>query len=266
MGQPLSVEPGKKIRLDEFDPAHTSGLDKAQAAAETQQNVAVLDELSYRLYAENKRALLLILQGMDTAGKDGVIRKVMTGIDPVSCQVTSFKQPSVEELDHDFLWRVHRAVPARGDVGIFNRSHYEDVLVVRVHKLVREGEWKSRYERINEFEKILTEGGTTIVKCYLHIGKEEQRRRLQARLDDRKKRWKFSKNDLAERKLWDKYREAYDDALTKCNTEHAPWYVVPADHKWHRDLIISRILRETLEQMDPRYPDEEEGLDQIVVE
>jgi PPK2 family polyphosphate:nucleotide phosphotransferase len=267
MTQPLTVKPGTKIRLADFDAGYSNGVDDKEAAqAETQANISELDDLAYRLYAENRRALLLVLQGMDTSGKDGTIRKVMYGVDPQSCQVTSFKQPSQEELDHDFLWRIHRAVPARGNIGIFNRSHYEDVLVVRVHNLVPESEWKSRYERINEFEKLLVEGGIVIVKVFLHISKDEQRQRLQARLDHPKKRWKFSKGDLAERKLWDDYQRAYEAALTRCNTEHAPWHIVPADRKWNRDLIISHILRETLEGMNPQFPKVEEGLEGVVVE
>jgi len=191
---------------------------------------------------------------------------VMTAVNPQSCQVVSFKQPSAEELDHDFLWRIHKAVPRRGHIGIFNRSQYEDVLVVRVHKLAPESEWKSRYERINEFEKLLVEGGITILKCFLHISKAEQRERLQARLDDPNKRWKFSHGDLAERKLWDDYQRAYEDALTKCNTDHAPWHIIPADRKWYRNLVISQLMRETLERMDPKYPPAAEGLENVVVE
>lgn len=265
--QSLTVPPGTPIRLAELDPRHVDGKWKKKSAGkQVEKNVVALPDLAYRLYAEDRRALLLVLQGMDTAGKDGTIRCVMSGINPQSCQVVSFKQPSVEELDHDFLWRIHRAVPRRGHIGIFNRSQYEDVLVVRVHKLVPEAEWKSRYERINEFEKLLTEGGLTILKCFLHISKKEQRERLQARLDTPNKRWKFSHGDIDERKLWDDYQRAYEDALTKCNTEHAPWHIIPADRKWYRNLVISRLMRDTLERMDPQYPAAEPGLDKVVVE
>jgi PPK2 family polyphosphate:nucleotide phosphotransferase len=195
--QPLCVRPGTRLRLSDFDADHTGGIkSKKKATAELDENIAVLADLGYRLYAESRRSLLLVLQGMDTAGKDGTIRHVMRGFNPQSCQVTSFKQPGVDELAHDFLWRIVRATPRKGFIGIFNRSHYEDVLVVRVHNLVPKQEWESRYERINQFEKMLTEGGTTIVKVFLHISKEEQRRRLQSRLDDPKKRWKFSQADL----------------------------------------------------------------------
>jgi PPK2 family polyphosphate:nucleotide phosphotransferase len=266
MKQPLCVKPGKRIRLRDFDASHTGGLKKKRSAAgELQENLAVLDELGYRLYAEGRRSLLLVLQGMDCAGKDGTIRHVMQGFNPQNCQVTAFKQPGVEELSHDFLWRISRAGPRKGFVGIFNRSHYEDVLVVRVHHLAPRREWQSRYQRINLFEQVLTEGGTTIVKVFLHISKDEQRKRLQARLDDPSKRWKFSRADIEERRYWDDYQRAYDDALTLCNTRHAPWHIVPANRKWYRNLLVSRILRKTLERMSPQYPPAEEGLDKVVV-
>jgi PPK2 family polyphosphate:nucleotide phosphotransferase len=190
----------------------------------------------------------------------------MQGFNPQSCRVTTFKQPGVEELAHDFLWRVSLAVPRKGFIGIFNRSHYEDVLVVRVHNLVPKEEWEGRYERINLFEKMLRDGGVTVVKIFLHVSRGEQRRRLQARLDDPKKRWKFSRTDLRERRYWGDYQRAYEAALTRCNTRHAPWYIVPADHKWYRNLLVSRILRKTLERMDPQYPPAEEGLEGLVVE
>ena len=259
--------PGQEIRLRDFDADYTGGLTKGKRVqAELDKNVAKLDDLGYRLYAEGRRSLLLVLQGMDTAGKDGTIRHVMQGFNPQSCQVASFKQPGVEELAHDFLWRIYRAAPRKGFIGIFNRSHYEDVLVVRVHDLVPKEEWESRYERINRFEALLYDAGTTIVKVFLHISKDEQRRRLQSRLDDPKKRWKFSKADIAERGYWDDYQRAYEEAMTRCNTEHAPWYIVPANQKWYRNLVISKILRKTLDEMDPQYPKAEKGLKGLVVE
>lgn len=265
--QPITVPPGTPVRLDDFDPRYVEGdWTKKSAARQVRKNIETIADLSYRLYAENRRALLMILQGMDTAGKDGTIRRVMSGINPQMCQVVSFKQPSHEELDHDFLWRIHRAVPRRGNIGIFNRSQYEDVLVVRVHSLVPEEEWRSRYDRINEFERLLVEGRVTILKFLLHISREEQRARLQARLDDPTKRWKFSHGDIAERKLWDDYQRAYEDALTKCNTEHAPWHIIPADRKWYRSLVVSQVLRETLERLNPQFPPAEEGLEGLVVE
>lgn len=267
MAQPLTVKSGKKIDLTEFDPRYCGGIaDKEEAERETQRNIGTLDELAYRLYAENRGAVLLVLQGMDTSGKDGTIRRVMNGIDPQSCQVTSFKQPSLLEHDHDFLWRIACAVPRRGNIGIFNRSHYEDVIIVRVHELVPKEEWKSRYDRINDFEHMLVGGGTRLIKVFLHISKEEQRERLQTRIDDPKRRWKFSKQDIEERKLWDDYQRAYEDALTKCNTEHAPWHIVPADRKWYRNYIVSRLLRTALEEMNPQFPPAEEGIEGLVVE
>jgi PPK2 family polyphosphate:nucleotide phosphotransferase len=264
--QPVRVPLGQKVRLADFDPDDLGGIKgKPQAAAELEKNVAVLNDLGYRLYAENRRSLLLVLQGMDTSGKDGTIRHAMRGFNPQSCQVTSFKQPSVEELEHDFLWRIGQAVPRRGFIGIFNRSHYEDVLVVRVHNLAPRSEWETRYDRINAFERLLVEGGTTIVKIFLHISKKEQQRRLQSRLDDPDKRWKFSGADVKERGYWSQYQRAYEKVFSACNTEHAPWYIVPANHKWYRNLLVSRILRATLEKMDPRYPPPEKGLDHLVI-
>lgn len=260
------LKPGKKVRLADFDSDGPSvAKSKKKALAELENNIAVLDDLGYRLYAENRRSLLLVLQGMDTAGKDGTIRHVMQGFNPQSCHIVSFKQPGVEELAHDFLWRINLALPRKGFVGIFNRSHYEDVLVVRVHDLVSKREWETRYDRINQFERMLHDGGTTIVKIFLHISKEEQRKRLQARLDDPTKRWKFSHADIEERKYWNDYQRAYEAALTRCNTSYAPWYIVPSNRKWYRNLIISRILRRTLEKMDPKFPPAEEGLDGLVV-
>ncbi len=267
MPKPVTFDPGDKIKLKDIDPREVDGdWDKASAAQRIAENTERSRQLAYTLYAENRRSLLLVLQGMDTAGKDGTIRVVTTGINPQTFHITSFKQPSIEELDHDFLWRIHNRVPGRGQIGIFNRSQYEDVLIVRVHNLVPEKQWKTRYERINEFEEMITEGGVTIVKCFLHISKEEQRERLQSRLDESHKRWKFSKGDLAERKRWSDYQEAYEDALNKCNTKHAPWHVIPSDRKWYRNLVVSELLKDTLEDMAPEFPPCEEGLDGIVVE
>jgi PPK2 family polyphosphate:nucleotide phosphotransferase len=267
MSQPLTLPPGKRFRLQDFDPRYDDETsDKQSSAAEIEDNAREMADLAYRLFAENRRALLLVLQGMDTSGKDGTIRTVMRGMNPQSCQVVPFKQPSDEELDHDFIWRVHRAVPRRGNIGIFNRSHYEDVLVVRVHNLVPESEWRTRYDRINDFERLLTEGSVTIVKCFLHISKDAQRERLQARLDNANKRWKFRQGDLTERKLWDSYQAAYEDALNLCNTECAPWHVIPSDRKWYRNLTVSRLLLATLRELDPQFPPPEENLDAVVVE
>jgi PPK2 family polyphosphate:nucleotide phosphotransferase len=265
--QPVPFAPGTKIVLSEIDPRRVVGdWNKASAREQVKENTIATADLAYRLYAENRRALLIVLQGMDTSGKDGTIRHVMSGINPQMCQVVPFKQPSHEELDHDFLWRIHRAVPRRGNIGIFNRSHYEDVLVVRVHNLVPEAEWRARYDRINEFEQLLADGDVTLLKCFLHISKEAQRQRLQARLDDSTKRWKFSHADLDERKRWDDYQRAYEDVLTRCNTEHAPWHIIPADRKWYRNLVISQLVHKTLKRMNPQIPPAEAGLEGIVVE
>ena len=262
-----TFKPGSKFRLSDVNPASRGGFkDKDDAAKETNENVEALGHLAYKLYAENRRSLLIVLQGMDTAGKDGTIRHVMSAVNPQGCHVVSFKQPGAEELDHDFLWRIHMRAPARGNLGIFNRSHYEDVLIVRVHNLVPKDEWQTRYERINGFEKSLVDGGTKVVKFYLHISKDEQKERLEARLNDPEKRWKFSPGDLAERKFWNDYTEAYEDALTKCNTEHAPWHIIPANHKWYRNYLVSRVLRETLEEMNPTLPPADPDLDKVVVE
>jgi PPK2 family polyphosphate:nucleotide phosphotransferase len=267
MKQPICPTPGKPVCLKDFDANYTGGIkDKKHAAAKLQENLEVLADLGYRLYAEGSRSLLLVLQGMDSSGKDGTIRHVMQGFNPQSCQVTAFKQPGVEELAHDFLWRINRGVPRKGFVGIFNRSHYEDVLVVRVHNLVPKEEWQTRYERINLFEKLLTDGGVTIVKVFLHIDKDEQRKRLQARLDDPTKRWKFSRADVQERRYWKQYQQAYEAVLTRCNTKYAPWHIIPANCKWYRNLAVSNILRKTLAKMNPQFPPAEEGLDKLVVE
>ena len=251
----LRVAPGRKARLGRRDADDTGGFhDRNEAEAPLKKDLERLSVLQERLFAEDRRALLVVFQAMDTGGKDGAIRHVFSGVNPAGCQVTRFKAPSAEELDHDFLWRIHQAVPNRGTIGIFNRSHYEDVLVVRVHNLVPPSVWRGRYEQINRFERHLSETGTRILKFFLHISKAEQRRRLQARLDDPDKRWKFSRTDLQERKRWSDYQSAYEDALTKCSTPWAPWHVVPADHKWYRNLAVARTLVEALEEMAPRPP------------
>jgi PPK2 family polyphosphate:nucleotide phosphotransferase len=213
-----------------------------------------LRELQHLLYADRRHSLLIVLQALDAGGKDGTIRHVMSGVNPQGCEVTSFKAPSHEDLDHDFLWRVHHAVPRRGDIGIFNRSHYEDVLVVRVHKIVPKSVWPERYEQINDFEKMLTANGVTILKFFLHISKDEQLRRFQSRLSDPAKNWKLSLPDFSEREHWDEYMEAYEDALTKCSTKNAPWYVIPSNQKWFRNYAISCIVIEALERMKLKFP------------
>ena len=252
----LMVPPDKKIKLAEYDPADTYGYENdEETKAKLEKTIQRFDGLQYLLYAEKKRALLIILQGMDTAGKDGTIRHVMSGVSPQGCSVTSFKVPNSEELAHDFLWRVHKAVPAKGMIGIFNRSQYEDVLVVRVHKLVPKKTWKARYDEINRFERNLAENDVKILKFFLHISREEQKKRLYERLHDPRKKWKFSEADAAERRHWDDYIAAYEAVLSRCSTEYAPWFIIPSDHKWFRNLAVSRILVETLEEFDMRFPE-----------
>ena len=251
----LIVPSDKKIKLEKYDPADTLGHDDdKKAEAKLDKTLKRLDELQELFYAAKKRALLIVLQGMDAAGKDGTIRHVMSGVSPQGCSVKSFKVPNSEELAHDFLWRIHKAVPEKGMFGIFNRSHYEDVLVVRVHKLVPKEVWKVRYDEINRFEKNLVENDVILLKLFLHISREEQEKRFEERLHDPRKRWKFTKADTAERKRWDDYVDAYEAVLSRCSTEYAPWYIVPADHKWFRNLAISRIIVETLEDFDMHYP------------
>lgn len=263
----LRLKPGARCDLDDFDTrAGSDQFDKESAAKRIAKNADVIADLARKLYAENRRSVLLVLQGMDTSGKDGTIRTIMDGVNPQSCQVVSFKKPSEEELDHDFLWRVHREVPRRGNIGIFNRSHYEDVLIVRVHGLVSEAVWSQRYDQINEFERLLAASGTEIIKCFLHISKDEQRKRLQSRVDNPDDHWKFNPLDLQERKRWDEYQQAYNDAITRCNTEWAPWYIVPSDRKWFRNLVVSDLLRSRLEALAPDYPPAQTDFEGLVVE
>jgi PPK2 family polyphosphate:nucleotide phosphotransferase len=250
----LRVPPGSRARLARRDPAATFGWEKAAAETELAKQLSRLAELQDRFWAESKRAVLVVLQGIDSAGKDGTINKVMEAFNPQGCPVTSFKVPSTEELAHDYLWRVHRSVPRKGEIGIFNRSHYEDVLVVRVHDLVPKAVWSKRYDQINAFEQHLTATGTTIVKFFLSIDKDEQRKRFQARYDDPTKRWKFAMGDLEERKRWDDYQAAFEDALSRTSTAAAPWYVIPANRKWFRNLAVATILASTIADLRPQYP------------
>jgi PPK2 family polyphosphate:nucleotide phosphotransferase len=249
------IEPGKRAHLGRRDPADLKAFpDREAAEKQSVKDGEAIDKLQDRLYAEGKRALLVVLQGTDTAGKDGTIKHVFKEVGPLGVAVTAFKRPSEEELAHDFLWRAHLMAPRRGFIGIFNRSHYEDVLIGRVRKLAPKEEIKQRYGQINAFEKILAENGTRILKFMLHISKKEQRERLQARLDEPQSRWKFNPSDLDDRKLWDPFQDAYETMLEKCSTEWAQWHVIPADHKWARNAAIAAIVRETLEEMDPQYP------------
>ena len=249
------VKPGKKVRLSDIDPDATgdyaSKEDTLQALETLRKKLSTLQEA---LYAEHRQSLLIVMQAMDTGGKDGAVKNLLTGLNPSGINVTSFKAPTSQELDHDFLWRLHQHVPPKGMIGVWNRSHYEDVLIVRVHKLIGKSVWQSRYEDINNFEQLLVRSNVTILKFFLHISKDEQKKRLQARLDDPEKNWKFNIGDLSERKLWDKYQDAYEDALNKCSTEHAPWMIVPANHKWSRNIAIAEAVVTALENLKPQYP------------
>ncbi|MFN7974241.1 MAG: polyphosphate kinase 2 family protein [Acidobacteriota bacterium] len=251
----LRVKPGRPARLARRDPGSTAGVkDKDEAAARLAAAQEKLAELQDRLYADNRHGLLVVLQGMDASGKDGTIRKICGGFNPIGVQVVSFKAPSAEELDHDFLWRIHAAAPRRGDIAIWNRSHYEDVLIVRVKGLVPREVWKARYDQINAFERILARDGTVVLKFCLHISKDEQRERLKDRLVDPRKNWKFNPDDLKERLRWDDYQKAYEEALSRCSTDVAPWYVVPADRKWYRNVVIAETIVEALESLRLEYP------------
>ncbi len=261
------LQPGQVVNLDQIT---TRGKDlhpdRSEAEAEFKALRKELREWQYKLYAEDKQKLLIVLQAMDAGGKDSTIRRVFQGVNPQGVQITSFKVPSSKERAHDFLWRIHNAVPGKGMIGVFNRSHYEDVLVVRVDELVPTAVWQARYELINDFEKMLAQTGTRILKFCLHISLGEQKERLQARLDDPTKNWKFELGDLEKRQQWPQYRAAYNDALTYCNTPNAPWYVIPADQKWYRNLAISRILVQTLRDMNPQTPPVSLDLSQITIE
>jgi PPK2 family polyphosphate:nucleotide phosphotransferase len=258
------LKPGTSVRLSDYDPSDTRLMpDKAKAEAEIEKDIEKLDELQERLYAEHLRALLIVLQGLDASGKDGTIKHVMRGLNPQACAVASFKVPAGEELDHDFLWRIERVMPRRGYIGVFNRSQYEDVLAARVHKLVPAEVWKKRYDQINRFEKLKGELGITILKFFLHISKDEQKKRLEERLDSPRKNWKFSMADVKERELWDEYQRAYKDVLTKCSTEWAPWYIIPSNHKWYRNWMVARTIVEKLESMNPKYPPSRDDLSKI---
>jgi PPK2 family polyphosphate:nucleotide phosphotransferase len=260
----LIVKPGSKVRLSTVDAAFHGKHETHEAAlVELQEQVARLTHLQYLLYAERKRALLIVLQGIDAAGKDGTCWHVMSAMNPQGTTVTGFKQPTEEEHAHDFLWRVHRHTPALGQVAVFNRSHYEDVLVVRVHKLVPKKVWSQRFDLINDFEKMLADHGTTILKLFLYISPEEQLERFKQRLEDPHRQWKISESDYKEREFWDKYIQAYEDMLEKCSTKQAPWYVIPSNHKWFRNLAVSHIIADTLEDLGMKMPEPTVDLDLI---
>ena len=249
------IPPGSKVDLDAHPPDARLGLRGETTARErTAKRAKRMADLATMLMAEHKRAVLVVLQGMDASGKDGTIKHVMSGVNPAGCTVTSFKVPTAEEASHDFLWRIHKAVPPKGYIGIFNRSHYEDVLVTRVHKLVTESVWKSRYDRINEFEQLLVENHVVLLKFFLHISKEEQKQRFDCRREEADKNWKISDADMRERAFWNDYQSAYEDAIAKCSTKAAPWHVVPANKKWFRNLAVSQMIVDALRELNMKYP------------
>ncbi|MCU1502874.1 MAG: UDP-galactose-lipid carrier transferase [Ilumatobacteraceae bacterium] len=261
----LRVRPGTAPDLTNRDTDETFGWDKVEAKAELEVVKQRLDALQVRLFAERTRSLLLVLQAADAAGKDGTIRSIFSGLNPAGVRVTSFKVPAGREVEQDYLWRVHAACPAKGEIGVFNRSHYEDVIVVRVHHIVPKAVWSKRYRHINEFERMLVDEGTTVVKCFLHVSEEEQRQRLQERIDNPEKRWKFRAGDLEDRAKWPAFQAAYADALTATSTSSAPWYVIPADRNWVRNLAVAKVLLDTLERLDPQLPAPDIGIEQITV-
>ena len=261
------VTPGDSVRLKHYDPNYTGVY---QSKGETKRRLKKLHkqllELQELLYAESEHALLIILQGMDTCGKDGTIRRVMSGVNVQGCNVVNFKVPSAEELSRDFLWRAHKVVPPKGKIGIFNRSHYEDVLVVRVHNLVPEQVWAQRYQQINDFERMLVENGTVVLKFYLHISKDEQKVRLASRISDPTKHWKVEEADLRERAYWDDYMQAYEVVLQKCSTDWAPWYIIPANKKWYRTLVITECIVEVLKKLDMKHPEPTIDITKLTIE
>jgi PPK2 family polyphosphate:nucleotide phosphotransferase len=251
----LRVEPGSGVHLEDGNAGLTYGWEKPEALEALAECRAELEKLQYKLYADGRFAMLIVLQATDGGGKDSTIQHVITAFNPQGCTVTSFKAPTSEELRHDYLWRIHQKVPPRGEIGVFNRSHYEDVLIVRVDELVPEEVWQKRYDQINAFERMLSESNVRIVKFFLQISKDEQRKRFQARIDDPTKHWKFNVDDIEKRKQWDEYQRAYEDALSRCSTNWAPWHVIPADRKWFRNLAISQILAHELSQLPLRFPE-----------
>jgi PPK2 family polyphosphate:nucleotide phosphotransferase len=261
----LRVKPGEKIDLTGYDCGATFGREKDKGEVELAANLAHLTDLQERLYAEAKHAVLIVLQGIDAAGKDGTITAIAGAFNPQGTEVTSFKEPTPEELAHDFLWRVHAAVPGKREIGIFNRSHYEQVLIVRVHNLEPEDVWRRHYGEIRDWERMLTDSGLTILKFFLAIDNETQRKRFQARVDDPTKRWKFSSTDLPERRLWNQYQAAFEEMLTETSTDYAPWYLIPSNHNWLRNLAISEIVADAMEDLNPQYPEPAAGIEGLKV-
>ncbi|MBG0785982.1 MAG: polyphosphate kinase 2 family protein [Anaerolineaceae bacterium] len=255
------VSPGSNVKLSDFATRYEDDLEKKEGKAQLAEKAVALSQLQELLYAEHKHKVLIVLQGIDTSGKDSTIRHVFGDVNPQGTKVANFKVPTEKELDHDYLWRVHPHTPGKGEIVIFNRSHYEDVLVVRVHGLVPEKVWKKRYDHINAFERLLADEGTTILKFFLNVSKEEQARRFLARLDEPEKRWKFNPGDLEEREYWDDYNKAYEDMLSKTSTGWAPWYVIPSDRKWYRNLAVATVILKTLQNLDMQFPEEVPEID-----
>ena len=262
----LRVEPGSPARIAERDPGDKLGHEKHEAEPRIDELVERIDNLQYRLYAEDRRSLLLVLQGLDASGKDGVVRRVFDGVNPMGVRVSSFKVPAGPEVQHDYLWRIHAALPPRGQVGIFNRSHYEDVVAVRMHQIAPKEVWSRRYEHIRAFERMLADEETTVLKVFLNVSREEQRARLQERIDDPEKRWKFRRDDLKVYERFDDWIAAWDDALTETSTDWAPWYVVPADRNWVKALAVAELVAGTLEKLDPKLPDPERGIEGLRID
>ena len=250
----FQIAPGSSVRLRDFEPGYKGDYNKHRALEKTEDLRQKMSELQQGLFAERKRSLLIVLQALDAGGKDGVIKHVIGSMNPDGCRVANFKEPTQQELAHDFLWRIEAQTPAKGEIAIFNRSHYEDVLIVRVHNLVPKSTWSKRYQQINDFERRLIQNGTQVLKFFLHVSKEEQLQRFEERLDDPAKRWKISEADYNEREYWDDYLRAYEDVFRMCNSEEAPWFVIPADHKWFRDLAVSEIIVSTMESMNFQVP------------
>ena len=264
--QPIVVPEGKKVNLAEYSPDYKGEYqDKLDARDDLMKNLVKLQELQELFYASHKHGLLIVLQGTDASGKDGTIRHVMDAFNPEGCRVANFKGPTPIELAHDFLWRIHKQAPGRGEIVIFNRSHYEDVLIVRVENLVPEKVWKARYDHINNFERLLVDEGTVVLKFYLHLSEDEQKERFQERLQDPTKQWKFNTEDVEKRKKWKDYTKAYEEVLTRCSTPWAPWHIVPADRKWYRNLAVSEVLVAALENLNMKYPGLEKGAKDIVI-
>jgi PPK2 family polyphosphate:nucleotide phosphotransferase len=261
----LRVDPGSAAKIADRDPDDKLGTDKHEAENRLGKLVDRIGELQYRLYAEDRHSVLLVLQGLDAAGKDGVVRRVFQGVNPAGVEVTSFKVPAGPETQHDYFWRIHAALPTRGKVGVFNRSHYEDVVAVRMHELAPEEVWRRRYEHIREFERMLVDEGTSVLKVFLNVSREEQRRRFQERLVDPEKRWKFRRDDLNVRERFDEWLGAWEEALNETSTEWAPWYVVPADRNWVKALAVAELVASTLERLDPQLPEPEAGLEGLEI-